>query len=135
MLSEWRESAWNRPSPDPALQSLWSAVQCGWRSGGSFFLLFFFFKNIYLAMRVLFVVCKHPQSCPTLSDLMDCSLPGSSVPGILQAGVFEWVAISSSRGSSQHRDQTRISYISCRRHHFFTAPSQKPCYLQHTGSF
>jgi len=34
------------------------------------------------------------QSCPTLSDLMDCSLPGSPVPGIFQARTLEWVAIS-----------------------------------------
>ena len=34
------------------------------------------------------------QSCPTLSDPMDCSLPGSSVPGIFQARVLEWVAIA-----------------------------------------
>ena len=34
------------------------------------------------------------QSCPTLSDLMDCSLPGSSVHGIFQASVLEWVAIA-----------------------------------------
>ena len=40
---------------------------------------------------------------------MDCSLPGSSVPGILQAGILEWVAISFSRGSSRPRDQTCIS--------------------------
>ena len=37
------------------------------------------------------------QSCPTVSDPMDCSLPGSSVHGILQAGILEWVTISSSR--------------------------------------
>ena len=40
------------------------------------------------------------QSCPTLSDLMDCSLPGSSVHGIFQARVLEWVAIAFSTGSS-----------------------------------
>ena len=39
------------------------------------------------------------QSCPTLCDLMDCSPPGSSLGGILQARVLEWVAISFSRGS------------------------------------
>ena len=42
---------------------------------------------------------------------MDCSLPGSSVHGIFQARVLEWVAISFSRGSSQHRDQTQVSGI------------------------
>ena len=37
---------------------------------------------------------KSPQSCPTLSDPMDCSPPGSSVHGIFQARTLEWVAIS-----------------------------------------
>ena len=51
------------------------------------------------------------QSCPTLCDPMDCSLPGSSVHGVLQAGILEWVAVSSSGGSFQPRSRTRISYI------------------------
>ena len=55
------------------------------------------------------------QSCPTLRDPMDCSLSDSSVHGIFQARVLEWVAISFSRGSSQPRDQTRISCIAGRR--------------------
>ena len=46
------------------------------------------------------------QSCPTLCDPMDCSLRGSSVHGIFQARVLEWVAISFSRRSSRSRDQT-----------------------------
>ena len=49
------------------------------------------------------------QSCLTLCYPMDCSLPGSSVHGIFQARVLEWVAISFSRGSSQPRDQTWVS--------------------------
>ena len=51
------------------------------------------------------------QSCPTLCDPMDCSLPRSSVHGIFQARVLEWVAISFSRGSSRPRDQTWVSHI------------------------
>ena len=51
------------------------------------------------------------QSCPTLFNPMDCSLPGSSLHGILQARVLEWVAISFSRGTSQPRDQTWVSRI------------------------
>ena len=47
------------------------------------------------------------QSCPTLCDPTYCSPPGSSVHGILQARILEWVAISFSRGSSQPRDQTQ----------------------------
>ena len=57
------------------------------------------------------------QLCPTLCDPMDCSLPDSSVHGIFQARVLEWIAISSSRGSSQRRDQTQVSHIAGR---FFT---------------
>ena len=49
--------------------------------------------------------------CLTLCDPMDCSLPGSSVHGILQAGILEWGAMPSSRGPSQPRDQTQISCI------------------------
>ena len=49
------------------------------------------------------------QSCPTLCDPMDCSPPGSSVHGILQARIVDWVTISFSRGSSQPRDQTQVS--------------------------
>ena len=40
------------------------------------------------------------QSCPTLCDPKDCCLPGSSVHGILQASILEWIAMPSSRGSS-----------------------------------
>ena len=47
------------------------------------------------------------------TDLIDYSVPGSSVHGILQARILEWVAISFSRGSSQPRDQNHISYVSC----------------------
>ena len=52
-----------------------------------------------------------------LSEPMDCSLPGSSIHGILQARILEWVAISLSRGSSQPRDQTLVFRTSGR---FFT---------------
>ena len=58
-------------------------------------------------------VCSVTQSCPTLCDPTDCSLPGSSVHRIFQARILEQVAISYSRGSSQPRDQTCISCISC----------------------
>ena len=54
-------------------------------------------------------------SCPTLCDPVDCSLPSSSVHGILQARILEWVAISFSRGSSQPRDRTWVSRIGGRR--------------------
>ena len=53
------------------------------------------------------------QLCLTLCYPMDCSPPGFSVHGILQARTLEWVAISSPRGSSQTRDQTLVTYVSC----------------------
>ena len=55
------------------------------------------------------------QLCLTLCDPMDCSLPGSSVHGIFQARILEWVAISFSRGSSWPRDRTQVSCIVGRR--------------------
>ena len=57
------------------------------------------------------VVVLVAKSCPTLCDLMDCSLPGSSVTGISQVRILEWVAIYFSRGSSQPRDPTHVSFI------------------------
>ena len=68
------------------------------------------------------------QPCPTLCDPMGCSPPGSSVHGILQARMLEWVAMSSSRGSSQPRVRACISCIAGR--FFTTEPLGKPSYSQ-----
>ena len=57
------------------------------------------------------------HSGPTLCESMDCSPPGFSIHGILQASILEWVAIPFSRGSSQPRNQTRVSCFTGR---FFT---------------
>ena len=59
----------------------------------------------------------HAQSCPTLCDPTDCSPPGSSVHGTLQARILEWVATSYSRGSPQPRTRT---HVSCSVGRFFT---------------
>ena len=69
------------------------------------------------------------QSSPTLCDPMDYSPPGSSVRGILQARILEWVAISFSRGSSQPRDGTQVS---CVAGTFFipSEPPGKPAQIQ-----
>ena len=58
---------------------------------------------------------KSLQSCLTLCNAMDCSLPGSSVHDILQTRILEWASISSSRGreGSQPRGETFISCVSC----------------------
>ena len=57
------------------------------------------------------------QSCLTICNPMDCIPPGSSVHGILQARILEWVAIPFSKGSSQPSNWTQVSYIVGR---FFT---------------
>ena len=69
------------------------------------------------------------QWCLTLCNPTDCSPPGSSDHGIFQARIIEWVAISSSRGSSRPRDQT---YISCLVGRLFTPvpPGKSPSRLQ-----
>ena len=63
----------------------------------------------YFTLNPMLCSAKLLQWCPTLCDSMDCSLPGFSVHGILQAGILEWVGRPSSRGSSQPRDPTHIS--------------------------
>ena len=61
-----------------------------------------------------YIESEAAQSCPNLCDPMDCSLSGSSVHGIFQARVLEWIANSFSRGSSRPRNQTRVSLIAGR---------------------
>ena len=61
--------------------------------------------------EILCLCAQSLQSCPTLRGTVDRSLPNSSVHGILQPRILEWVAISSSRGSSWLRVRTCISYI------------------------
>ena len=65
------------------------------------------------------------QSCPTLWDPMDCSLPSSFVHGILQARILKWVAISFSSASSQPRDRTQVSCMASR---LFTIWTTKKSY-------
>ena len=77
--------------------------------------------KVHLVKAVVFLVVMYgcekdsenevAQSCLTLCDPMDCSLPGSSVHGILQVRILEWVAISFSRGSSRPRDRTNPSLL------------------------
>ena len=69
------------------------------------------------------------QSYPLLCDPVDCSLPGSSVHGTLQAGILEWGATPSSRGASRPRDWARVSCISCSAGGCFVAePLEKSCH-------
>ena len=64
--------------------------------------------------------CLVTRSCLTLWTPLDCSPPDFSAHGIFQSRTLEWVAISSSRGSSQPRDSTLISFVSCIAGGFFT---------------
>ena len=86
-------------------------------------------RYLHLSMHA-----KPLQSCPTLCDLMDYGPPGSSVRGISQARILEWVAISFSRGSSRPKDRTHVSYVSCvdKQIFFFLplVPPGKPIYTQ-----
>ena len=66
-----------------------------------------------MRVPVLSVNVLVAQSSPTLCNRMNCSLPGSLVHGLLQERILQWVAISSSRGSSWSRSWTYISCISC----------------------
>ena len=86
-------------------------------------------KYNYVMRLLPHMLCllKSLQLCLTLCDPVDYSLPDSSVHGILQARILEWVAMPSIRGSSRHRDQTRSSCVSCTAGRFFTAePLGKP---------
>jgi len=85
--------------------------------GKPFCLFVFLFLGDGLDPSLLYNVMKESevtQSCPTLCNPMDCSPPGSSVHGIVQARVLEWIAISFSRGSSWPRDRTQVSCIAGR---------------------
>ena len=87
------------------------------------YLLTYIRSQLFLNLN-LSCCCLVTKSCQSLCDPMDCSPPGSSVHGILQARILEWVAISFSRGSSRPKDQTQVSLIAGR---FFTIqPPGKP---------
>ena len=67
------------------------------------------------------------QSCPTLCNSMDCSPPGSSIQGILQGRILEWIAIPFSSGSSLPRDRTQVTCIAGK---FYTVWATKENCLQ-----
>ena len=88
----------------------------------------FFFKPVQIN-RTGFrkQMCAQSLSRVRLCDSVDCSPPGSSVHWIFLEQILEWVAIPSSRGSSQPRDWTQVSCISCMAGRYFTAePPGKP---------
>ena len=85
-----------------------------------------------MRLRVYACVCDQSlQLCLTLCNLMDCSLPGSSVHGILQARILEWVAMPSSRGSSGPRNQNPnlLCLLLCRQILYSWATVEAPQHL------
>ena len=70
-------------------------------------------RNIIHSSYIVLCCAKSLQSCWTLWDSIDCNPLGSSVQGILQAKILEWVSKSSSRRSSWSRNRTLISCVSC----------------------
>ena len=69
--------------------------------------------RLCLYYSLLCVHAKSLQLCPVLCSPMDCNPPGSSIHGILQARILEWVAMPSSRGFSPSRDRSWAFYVSC----------------------
>ena len=98
--------------PSPWQDILVFSMQC-WRTGMTS--VIWILKNLETCLLV--TVSKRTwgkkvkviQSCLTLCNPMNCSLPGSSVHGILQARILQWVANPFSRGSSQPMDRTQVS--------------------------
>ena len=89
--------------------------------------------SVILDSELFCCCCLVTSVVLSLCDTMDCSLPGSSVHGILQARILEWVAMSSSMGSSQPRDWAQVSCIAGRL--FTTEPSGKPSELYSISLF
>ena len=84
------------------------------------------FCAIWVSWWVLTLSLCSVMSNSVYGDPMDCSLPGSSVHGILQARILEWVVVSSSRGSSWPKDRTCVSCIDRQIDTFTTGPHGKP---------
>ena len=80
-------------------------------------------------------VCSVASSESTLCNRVNCSPPGSSVHGTSQARILEQVAISFSRGSSQGRDRTHISHISCIAGRFFITEPWGKALIEDTSGF
>ena len=115
--------------PSTSHQSLSVSLSAKWGKN-SYFIRLLCRQNVVMALKSLLygpqyvlvhpellleaqVHACHAQSCPTFCGTVDCSPPGSSVHGIFQSRILEWVAILFSRGWSRPRDWTRVSCVSC----------------------
>ena len=109
-ILEWVTISFSRGSSRPRDQTWVSCI------GGRRFNLWAIREaqfQVYIKVNQLYI-CMKVKSSLTLCNPMDCSPPGSSVHGIFQTRVLEWVAISFSRGSSQPRDRTQVSHTAGR---------------------
>ena len=107
-----------RPSPDTHLMD--ASHHC------SLFQFPYQLQSTHQNLSFFCLLVKATQSCPTLCDPMDYNLPGSSVHGILQARMMEWVTIPFSMGSSWPRDQTQVS---CAAGRFLTVWATREAFL------
>ena len=89
-------------------------------SSRSLLAIYFIYSSMYMSIPIsslhlcIWICMLYAEFSPVrLCDPVDCVPPGSSVHGILQARVLKWVAMPSSRGSSQPRDRICVSYVSC----------------------
>ena len=82
---------------------LWWVQDCSWvfAVAGDGHILFITAEAYLMSSRALVHACSVAQPCPALCNRRDCSLPGSSIHGILQEGILEWKTIPFSKGSSQ----------------------------------
>ena len=107
------KTLWNEFRVESRNQALCALGETWHNRSSDIFRNWFYEPSSYTSLYLMYMRVKSLQSCLTLWYPMDCSLPGSSVHGILQARILEWDAMPSSRGSSQPRDWTYSSYIFC----------------------
>ena len=91
------------------------------------YMCIYIYIHTHVCIHIYACLCSVASVMSTLCYPTDYSLPGFSVHGISPARILDWVAISSSKGSSQPRDQTQVSWVSCIGRFFTTEPSGKPC--------
>ena len=125
-ILEWIAISFSRGSSQPRHQTQISCIP------GRFFAIWATREVLSYILHLCFVLSKQvskvAQSGPTLCNPMDCGPPGSSVHGILQATILEWVAISFSRGSSRPWDRTQVSHTAGRRFNLW-ATRDELCYI------
>ena len=114
---QWLSASWRLSVQEQVQAGHFEAGDTVWNQGFLLFLEHHFGEekkqghlNIWIFILCMLSCFSHVL---TFCDPMDHSLPDSCVHGILQARLLEWVAMPFYRGSSQPRDQTRVSYVSC----------------------